>query len=647
HRIRLGRLLASANLVEDALAEIDAAAEEAAGSAERHRAEVAYVAIARQSLDTRPLGRERLATLAADVDPSVTDAASRTVLAELGYEQALTGTTEHRIVVDTLEAAFGGDSLGGVHDLVPSARYAGLLALTWCGEHRFVERAANLVLARSRRRGAEAGYVAVHQLLANVYWSRGQLGAAVEAADEVLGAADAGVRAIVPGASGLKAAALATMGRIDDASKALSLPGGEEQWVGAASFQGYLLWQSIVRAAAGDHDAAFHAAQRCGTLASVMGTTNPAALRWRTIAAEAAMALGRQEPAALLAEDAVRRARAFGAPGPLADALRVAARCGATDNALPLLREAERLLASRPERLEQARLAIDLGAALTAGGSWREAEVALRRASDLAVETGAALLGAEAVQMLVALEARKVAVVVPSPLVALPRRATQALEIHALGGFSIVDADGRDHTPSGVPGRAVRIVVAAGRDLHVEELADRLWDEALPPAQVLARLRNVVARTRTPAGPILARSGDRVGLDAGVVVDADRFAAAAERAIRQGEAGDAGALDFAVSAALLYGGDLLPTDPYADWAAPRRDQLRLRYLRTSDIAARLAGDANLVDLAIDLLESAIRHDPHDLERYEYCATLLQDAGRPSQARAMRNRAAVASRRLEA
>jgi DNA-binding SARP family transcriptional activator len=626
HHIRLARLLGSANRVDEALAETDAAIEAAAPGIDRQRAEISYVSLARQSLDTRPLGRERMARLAETVDPRPTDPAGRTLLAELGYEQALGGSVGHRRLTETLTSAFGGASLDGIHDVLPAAQYVALLALGWCGEYRLAERAANLILGRSKQRGSEATYLAMHQVLANVYWNRGQLQDAIDAVDTVLGSNDASIQAIIPSVIGLKAASLATMGDIDAAYKVMTLPGGEERWTPAASFQGYLYWQSLVCEAADDHEASFRAAQRCGTLATAMGTINPAVLRWRTVAAEAALSAGRLDIAEPLATEAVQLARAFGAPAPLGVALRVAARCDPAGGPVALLREADALLRRTPERLEQTRLAIDTARAPGIGAA--EAAAAVERAVELAAATGAALLGARALR--------------PSSGSPAPvRTAAPRIEITTLAGFSVRAPDGVDATPSGVPGRAVRIVVAAARELHVEELADRLWHGDLSTTQLRARLRNVLARSATPAGPLLTRLGDRVALAPGVVVDADRFELAAELAAQQATGGGAAALDAAVAALSLYRGDFLPTDPYADWAIGRREHLRHRYLAISDLAVGIALGLSRSDVAVDILEATLLHDPHELSRYERTAVLLDARGLPSQARSVRARAAAA------
>jgi Tfp pilus assembly protein PilF len=58
-----------------------------------------------------------------------------------------------------------------------------------------------------------------------------------------------------------------------------------------------------------------------------------------------------------------------------------------------------------------------------------------------------------------------------------------------------------------------------------------------------------------------------------------------------------------------------------------------------DLAATLAADAGMPDLAVDILESGIRHDPYDESRYLQLADLHDGAGHAAAARVLRERAA--------
>ena len=156
------------------------------------------------------------------------------------------------------------------------------------------------------------------------------------------------------------------------------------------------------------------------------------------------------------------------------------------------------------------------------------------------------------------------------------------IEIDLLGGFA-VRIDGR-----AVPAAEWRRRQAAAlvkllaltphRTLHREQVIDALWpdaglDDAAP------RLHKAAHYARRSVGDprALVLAGDTVSLfpDADVAVDAETF----ERCARQALAAvdGPGAADVAAAAAAagdLWGGDLLPEDPYEPWLEGPRDRLR-------------------------------------------------------------------------
>ena len=578
--IRRARCLVGAGLVADALDQIDAVRAEVDDAELVLEADLAYVTLARHSLDTRPLGRARLARIAPR--PVLDDAdIPLQLLGELAYELALAGD-DHRRVIDAATAALGGAELAGLHELSPFTRHASLLALVWAGDLDTVDRAAQLGLARARRRGIVVDAAAAHELLANVYVRRGDPAAAIAHADVAISAARDGVASLLPAAVGIKAMMLATQGHVDEALAALALPGDERKWSSLATFHGYLIGAAVTHLAAGDFRQAHRLALRCGTLATSMGTENPAVLPWRELAAHAAAAMGMSAEADDLAADAVERARSFGAPAPIAVALRA-------------------LAAARPA---QARDLLDEATTFAAGEQLTAAAIDL----DLA-------------------ELRRAASRRPAG------PATHA-HLKVLGGYSVIAPAGTDVTPRGIAGKAIRVLAAADAPLHVEQLADALWDDGAAPDRSRARLRNVIARTRVGSDPMIVRDGDVVRLDPQLTIDAVQFEDACRRALA---ASEEDALETAIAATLTYGGDLLPTDPYAEWATLPRERLRLRYLAMCDRAARLATSAGLDDVAVDRLQAAIRHDPYDTDRYVLAATILHRSGDAAGADAMRER----------
>ncbi|MEY2591803.1 MAG: hypothetical protein QOJ67_3787, partial [Acidimicrobiaceae bacterium] len=502
--VRRSRSLVSAGLVTEALEQLDAARREIDDPLLELEADLAYVAIARQSLDTRPLGRARLARIAPI--PSPTDGeTSIQLLGELAYERALSGN-DHGTVVSAAIASFGGDDLTRLHDLSPFTRHAAMLALCWSGELRAAERAARLVLARAERRGVVIDVAAAHEILCNVEWRRGEPARTIAHADQVIAAATDGFASLLPGAIGFKAMALAAQGNIREALETLELPGDDRQWSSLATYHGYLIGAAWTYVAAGDVRQAHRVALRCGTLATSMGTENPAVLSWREAAAHAAAAMGMHAEACDLALDAVERARAFGAAGPIAIALRALA-AARDDDAIRLLGEAQTRAAETADRLLQAHVQLDLARVRARRGDRDEARRHAQTAVELAHEIGAAPLEAEAHIAGAALAAE--------PVASVPSSSFSAVGGHlrVLGGFSLIDGSGQQTTPSGLPGRAVRVLAAAGAPLHVEQLADCLWDDAISPDRTRARLRNVIARTRVGQRPAIQRDGDVVFLD--------------------------------------------------------------------------------------------------------------------------------------
>jgi len=145
-------------------------------------------------------------------------------------------------------------------------------------------------------------------------------------------------------------------------------------------------------------------------------------------------------------------------------------------------------------------------------------------------------------------------------------------------------------------------------------------------------LRNVVNRAK----PIIVRRGDLLALTDAREVDADHFEKAARDVLAKPAAPDL--LNEALAVVLQYGGDFLPTDPYEEWAALPRERLRGLFLSLSDLTTAIAASEDKLDVALTVIESAIRYDPYDDHRYDLAAAMLERAGRVGPARSMRSRA---------
>lgn len=118
------------------------------------------------------------------------------------------------------------------------------------------------------------------------------------------------------------------------------------------------------------------------------GGAGPLASRWRSRAALGLAALGDADAARRMAAEDLERARRWGETSGIGVALRAVALLEGGAAAIEGLREAAKLLARSPARLEHARAVADLGAALRRANHRAEARVALREALGLAERCG-------------------------------------------------------------------------------------------------------------------------------------------------------------------------------------------------------------------------------------------------------------------
>ncbi|MBI4933100.1 MAG: winged helix-turn-helix domain-containing protein [Actinobacteria bacterium] len=163
------------------------------------------------------------------------------------------------------------------------------------------------------------------------------------------------------------------------------------------------------------------------------------------------------------------------------------------------------------------------------------------------------------------------------------------------------------------------LLLARGRTVSKEQLADQLWGDA-PPRNVAGTLEHYVCvlRRRLSDDQQLARrilvteSGAyRFGFDE-VDVDIDRF----DRLVLQAEyADDATCRRLLGEAVAIVGGDLLDDAPYAPWAAPERDLYRSRVARAHLWLGRDAVLTGAHSSAVRHGEAALRFAPYSEEAF--------------------------------
>jgi DNA-binding SARP family transcriptional activator len=184
--------------------------------------------------------------------------------------------------------------------------------------------------------------------------------------------------------------------------------------------------------------------------------------------------------------------------------------------------------------------------------------------------------------------------------------------IRLLGGFE-VEVDGRVVAPSAWRHRRGAeliklLALTPGHRLHREQLMDALWPE-LPVDAAGTNLRKATHHLRRALGtpePVVIDAGSvALGGEWRVTTDVEDFENAARNAL------DAGP-EACASVAVLYSGELLPEDRYAEWAFEPRERLRLRYLQLLKLAARW--------------EAVLEVDPADEEAHRALMQAYLDRG---------------------
>lgn len=209
----------------------------------------------------------------------------------------------------------------------------------------------------------------------------------------------------------------------------------------------------------------------------------------------------------------------------------------------------------------------------------------------------------------------------------LPRRGGRehppAWQIIMLGSFSLSYRGIEVTFPPSLPAQAIKIIAIRQRVL-VDELVELLWPDAEPGVGA-RRLRNVLFRVRAACGDLLARDGSFIRISPEAEVDVTAFRSLAERALsRQASPDDAVAL--AREALAWYGGELLPGDRYADWAAAARESLAQLHLHLMDLLVNDAIQEGRTAEALGMLEHLIDIDPYEEHHYLLAARLHADNG---------------------
>ncbi len=200
--------------------------------------------------------------------------------------------------------------------------------------------------------------------------------------------------------------------------------------------------------------------------------------------------------------------------------------------------------------------------------------------------------------------------------------AARPVEIRLFGSFAMT-VEGRPVNLGGLrprPRAVLRfLALNAGRPVHREVLQETFWPEADPETGAknlhvaLSALRRELApRAGRGACDLLVRDGEayRLALPDGARIDLADF----ERAVTEARTIRArGATQVAIealrAAIAAYGGDLLPEDGPAEWAAGRRERARAEAVEASRALAELLLDGDPTGAA-EACAAGLALDPH-------------------------------------
>jgi DNA-binding CsgD family transcriptional regulator len=266
-------------------------------------------------------------------------------------------------------------------------------------------------------------------------------------------------------------------GELDEAEALLELPSGPRTvWIPAA--------RGRLRLAQGRPADALADFEACRALlsADIWGVEqrDNGYVHARSGAAQALLRLGERERARELAQAELVDAQAFAAPRALGIALRVAGLARGGEQGLELLGESAAVLQSSPALLERAHSLVELGAALRRAGERAAARAPLAEALDIAARCGARPLAAHAREELKATGARPrrewrtgVEALTPSELRVVRLAAEgktnreiahalyvtlKTVEGHLARAYSKLEISGRRELPEVLEGEKTRVV---------------------------------------------------------------------------------------------------------------------------------------------------------------------------------------------
>ncbi|AUI50495.1 Predicted ATPase [Arthrobacter crystallopoietes] len=264
-------------------------------------------------------------------------------------------------------------------------------------------------IAEARAKSSLMAHATLAYCRGAIHLNRGRLRLAQVDLEASMRAADAGWRTYIEVAAFVLASVYVARDDLEAADALLAKVPLEEKRVPLVQAMALQLHGTVL-AAHGDHKSALEHFTAAMDLAVGLGPTLSA---WTRSAVESAVRLGQKEYAAAVAEEALDKVRAFGAPRLTGMTLRVAALAQPPETAVLMLREAIGLLEANEGRYDQALALADLAEICLAGedadtlsAHRQEALAAGRKALVLGNRIGAASVARRMTELLAAHDAR-------------------------------------------------------------------------------------------------------------------------------------------------------------------------------------------------------------------------------------------------
>ena len=262
------------------------------------------------------------------------------------------------------------------------------LGLTWADRLDGAGRVLDRAVAVARRRGSTTDYAVVMTLRARVHQRAGRLGEAEADARAALAVELEGGWSFARGLTPL-IASLVDQGRADDALDELAAVGLQHEVPASPPMTALLLARMQLHVARHDHQAALADWAEAAHRAQRLRGRNAGWIADLVAVAGVHRAIGEDDRAREAVEEAVELAGRWDTPGARGQALHARAMLGLDAERIEGLREAVRLLAASPVRLEHARALVSLGGALRRAGHRVDSRAPLREGYELARECGA------------------------------------------------------------------------------------------------------------------------------------------------------------------------------------------------------------------------------------------------------------------